>query len=345
MGIILVVDDEESIQRLFLQRFRNEIKEGGVSLFFAHDGEEALEQLLAHPEIDCVISDINMPKMDGITLLEKIKEQYPQIRTIMISAYGDMPNIRLAMNRGAFDFLTKPIDFSDLKLTVTKTLGEVEKLKHSVKQSAENQVLRRYVNPALYQSFDQTDERPAQKIEATVGFIDICGFTRLSEILDAEVMRNLVNLYFDIIAQETLRFGGAIDKYIGDAAMVVFEGVDQLARAVQMSLAVCERLLPYQSQQMAEGHNYPPVSVGLNRGVMISGDFGSHTIKRFDFTVIGDPVNVAARVETLAGPGEILLPANWFEELEKKFMLERLGAFKVYNKKTPLEVIKVISTL
>ncbi|NNM55148.1 MAG: response regulator [Spirochaetales bacterium] len=345
MGKILVVDDEESIQRLFLQRFRQEVKEGSLEFFFALDGEEALAQLSEKPDVDCVISDINMPKMDGITLLEKIKELYPLTRTIMISAYGDLPNIRSAMNRGAFDFLTKPIDFSDLKLTLKKTLAEVQKLRHSIRLSAENQVLRRYVNPALYQTFDPEAERNAQKVEATVGFIDICGFTRLSEFIEPEVMRSLVNLYFDIIAQETLKYGGAIDKYIGDAAMVIFEGTDQLARAVMMALNVCERLIPYQSQEMSPSQPYPAVSVGLNKGIMISGDFGSQTIKRFDFTVIGDPVNVAARVETLAGPGEIFLPAAWSKELSSKFRLEHQGAFKVYNKKVPLEVIKVISVL
>ena len=119
---ILVVDDEPDLERLMLQRMRRDIRAGLYKFVFAHNGVEALDRLKEQPDIDLVLSDINMPKMDGLTLIEQIPKVQPDIRSVIISAYGDMKNIRTAMNRGAFDFVTKPIDFDDLKLTISRTL-------------------------------------------------------------------------------------------------------------------------------------------------------------------------------------------------------------------------------
>ena len=119
---ILVVDDEPDVQPLFMQRMRREIRAGRYELVFAQNGVEALEMLNQDSGIDMVITDINMPKMDGLTLLEQIPSVDPNIRSIIISAYGDMKNIREAMNRGAFDFVTKPLDFEDLQVTIERTL-------------------------------------------------------------------------------------------------------------------------------------------------------------------------------------------------------------------------------
>ena len=119
---ILVVDDEPDLERLVRQRMRRDIRAGRYSFVFARDGVEALELLAQSPDIDMVLSDINMPKMDGLTLLAQIPSVDPNIRAVIVSAYGDMKNIRTAMNRGAFDFITKPIDFDDLRVTIERTL-------------------------------------------------------------------------------------------------------------------------------------------------------------------------------------------------------------------------------
>ena len=119
---ILVVDDEPDLERLVLQRMRREIRRRQYEFVFAHNGVEALDRLGQDRSIDLVISDINMPKMDGLTLLERIPDVHPDVRSVIVSAYGDMKNIRTAMNRGAFDFVTKPIDFGDLRVTIERTL-------------------------------------------------------------------------------------------------------------------------------------------------------------------------------------------------------------------------------
>ena len=119
---ILVVDDEPDLEPLMLQRMRRSIRAGRYNFLFAHNGLEALEVLQQEEDIDMVLSDINMPQMDGLTLLEQIPKVDPNVRSVIISAYGDMKNIRTAMNRGAFDFVTKPLDFEDLQVTIERTL-------------------------------------------------------------------------------------------------------------------------------------------------------------------------------------------------------------------------------
>ncbi len=123
---ILVVDDEPDLERLVRQRMRREIRSGSFEIGFARNGVEALEQLASNGPYDLVLSDINMPRMDGLTLLEQIPQVDPNVRAVIVSAYGDMKNIRTAMNRGAFDFVTKPIDFADLRVTIDRTLRNLE---------------------------------------------------------------------------------------------------------------------------------------------------------------------------------------------------------------------------
>src|SRR5580692_8326648 len=128
---ILVVDDEPDLEALVLQKFRKQIRDGALTFMFAHDGVEALQSIEKHPHVDMVVSDINMPRMDGLSLLQKLQEAEDKKSTIIVSAYGDMSNIRTAMNRGAFDFLTKPIDFGDLEMTIAKTVRHVEMMREA----------------------------------------------------------------------------------------------------------------------------------------------------------------------------------------------------------------------
>ena len=132
---ILSVDDELDLELLLTQYFRRKIRKGEYEFFFAHNGLEAIQMLLQHPDIDIVLSDINMPEMDGLTLLKKIKDRNnPALKVIMVSAYGEMSNIRQAMNNGAFDFATKPIDLEDLERTIEKAQAEIEYIKQTQRE-------------------------------------------------------------------------------------------------------------------------------------------------------------------------------------------------------------------
>ena len=141
---ILVVDDEPQFERLVLQRFRRQLRAGAFEFVFANNGKTALQVLAEQPDIQAVLSDINMPEMDGLELITTIHAEYPMLRVVIVAAYGDMHNIRQAMNQGAFDFVTKPIDFANLEATIKKTLREVEvihKAKEAEKLALKNEQL------------------------------------------------------------------------------------------------------------------------------------------------------------------------------------------------------------
>ena len=132
---ILSVDDEQDLEALLTQYFRRKIRKGEYEFSFAHNGLEALRMMLDHPDFDIILSDINMPEMDGLTLLTKINEmRNPALKCIIVSAYGDMENIRTAMNHGAFDFATKPIDMEDLERTIEKAVEQISFIKEAQKE-------------------------------------------------------------------------------------------------------------------------------------------------------------------------------------------------------------------
>ena len=212
MNKILVVDDEQDLEVLIKQKLRKQIREGKYQFVFASDGLEALTIINNDASIQTILSDINMPRLDGLSLLLKLNEINPLIKTVILSAYGDMDNIRTAMNRGAFDFLCKPINFEDLEITIDKTLEYVNQLQSTVKAIRENNILKMYVDPTVLQYMTRSefanDVTVNETIEATVAFIDICGFTTIAENEAPDVIVKLLNKYFDIIVKVITNFSG-----------------------------------------------------------------------------------------------------------------------------------------
>src|SRR6201989_2657947 len=159
---ILAVDDEPDFELLIKQRFRQRIRKGDLAFRFARHGEEALAVLAEEPDIGLLLLDINMPVMDGLTLLSELRAQRSELRAVIVSAYGDMANIRTAMNRGAFDFVTKPIDMADRALTTRKTIDEIAKLREVRRQRDEAQRTRtnlaRYFSPRLVEVLAEQEE-------------------------------------------------------------------------------------------------------------------------------------------------------------------------------------------
>lgn len=131
---ILVVDDEPDLEIMISQKFRKQVREKEMVFEFAANGTAALLKLEAQPDMHVILTDINMPEMDGLTLLGKVREQYPLIKTVIVSAYGDMSNIRSALNRGAFDFVTKPLDFTDLDITLNKAIHEAHAFQRAAQE-------------------------------------------------------------------------------------------------------------------------------------------------------------------------------------------------------------------
>lgn len=344
MSKILVVDDEPDLEVLIKQKFRKQIREKEYEFYFAENGKEALTRIVENPEVDIVLSDINMPEMDGLTLLSKLSESSPLIKSVIVSAYGDMENIRTAMNRGAFDFITKPINFEDLTLTMEKTLKHARHIKETLQAIKENNILKMYVDENVLNFMGSREYESTimanETIEATVIFIDICGFTSISETAPADTVVTMINSYFDEMVKEIMNQNGYIDKFIGDAIMAVFRGEFHLDRAIDAALAVCEKInsLPPVGDTL---QFKPKVSIGIKSGEMISGNIGSASLKRLDYTVIGDTVNTAARLQDAAKENQIIICETCYEKVKESFKCEKVGSITLKNKSKPLTIYEV----
>lgn len=345
MTTILVVDDEKDLEALIKQKFRKHIREKRYEFVFAENGFDALAKLDDHRGIDIVLSDINMPEMDGLTLLSKLSEQRPLLKAVIVSAYGDMENIRTAMNRGAFDFVTKPINFDDLIITIEKTIDHSQQIKRTLQAIKENNILKMYVDENVL-NFMNTHEFETtllanETIEATVMFIDICGFTKISETATPDTVVTMINTYFDVMVKEIVDQRGFIDKFIGDAVMSVFRGDYHLDRAIDAALAVRNQMSALPRIQDLEGFQ-PKVSIGIKSGEMISGNIGSADLKRLDYTVIGDVVNTAARFQDLAKENQIVICESCYQKVKEAFRCGKLGEITVKNKEKPIAVYEVL---
>jgi class 3 adenylate cyclase/FixJ family two-component response regulator len=341
---ILVVDDEEDMEILIRQKFRNKIRNGEYEFVFASNGKEALDKLQHQDDVDVVLSDINMPVMDGLTLLSKLNEQHSLLKAVMVSAYGDMANIRTAMNRGAFDFITKPVDFGDLEMTIEKTYRYVVQVRETLMAIKENNILRMYVDETVVNFMSsrefETSLMANETIEATVAFIDICSYTSISEHETPDNVIRFLNSYFDVMVKEIIDHGGYIDKFIGDAIMAVFRGDSHLDRAIAACLAARAAIaaLPPQSEAIAYK---PDVSIGINSGEMISGNIGSSSLRRLDYTVIGDSVNTAQRLQSAAEPGQILITESSWNQVKGTFECQKIGEVVLKNKTDALTLYEV----
>ena len=303
---ILVVDDEPDLEGLIVQRFRRQIRDGSVSFLFAHDGVEALAMLDGNRDVDMVLSDINMPRMDGLSLLGKLQEGEENLSTVIVSAYGDMANIRTAMNRGAFDFVTKPIDFTDLETTIAKTVRHVGILREARRRqlAAEraHASLSRYFSPNLAErlaSDGQTIDLGGHRREIATLFTDITGFTTLVETLDPELLEPLLNDYLGSMTEIVFAHDGTVAKIVGDALHVLFgapgEQPDHATRAIMCSLALDAFAREFRQRWNDRGVALGKTRIGVHAGPAIVGNFGGSRF--FEYTAYGDTINVAARLE------------------------------------------------
>jgi adenylate cyclase len=345
MTKILVADDEADLEMLIKQKFRRQIREHEYEFVFAANGCEALEKLKENTDVDVVLSDINMPEMDGLTLLTELSSLSPLIKAVIVSAYGDMDNIRTAMNRGAFDFLCKPVNFDDLEVTMKKTIHHVQQLRQTLEAIKENNILRMYVDETVLNFMNRREFESSlmenDTVEATAVFVDICSFTTISEHESADTVVKMLNRYFDVMVKEIIAQNGYVDKFIGDAVMAVFRGDYHLDRAIEACLAVRSAVekLPGHENEISF---MPKVSIGINSGEMISGNIGSATLRRLDYTVVGDVVNVAQRLQSVAKEGQILINESCYEKVKESFHCNKIGEVALKHKKNPMTVYEVL---
>ena len=304
---ILVVDDEPDLETLVRQKFRRQIRSGEFEFLFAEDGEAALTQLGNNVDVDIVLSDINMPRMDGLTLLRRIHDLDKELRAVIVSAYGDMANIRTAMNLGAFDFVTKPIDFEDLELTINKTITDLGKLReaHRLREAAEQAraKLSRYFSPNLVQQLVESPESlnlGGERRNLAFVFTDLTDFTTLVETLEPLLIVSLLNEYLDAMTKIVFRHGGTVDKVVGDAVHAMFGAPlaqpDHADRAIACAMEMDEFAEAFRKQNNAGGIPLGVTRIGVHTGPAIVGNFGGEQF--FDYTAHGDAINTTARLES-----------------------------------------------
>jgi adenylate cyclase len=303
---ILVVDDEPDLEALVLQKFRKQIRDGVVSFVFAHDGIEALASIEAHPHVDMVVSDINMPRMDGLSLLAKLQEAEDKKSTIIVSAYGDMSNIRTAMNRGAFDFLTKPIDFGDLEMTIDKTIRHVEMMREARRRQAEAErahaSLSRYFSPQIASRLAAVGDGNGMEVhrrEVAAIFTDVTSFTSLVENTEPEVLSALLNEYMGSMTEIVFEHEGTVAKVMGDGIQILFNAPgdqpDFATRAVACAHDLDSCAMAFRERWLAKGVNFGVTRIGVHAGPVLVGNFGGNRF--FDYTAYGDTINTASRLE------------------------------------------------
>ncbi|WP_298245265.1 adenylate/guanylate cyclase domain-containing protein [uncultured Bradyrhizobium sp.] len=351
---ILFVDDEPDLEALVLQKFRRQIREGQLALVFARDGLEALESLEQNPHVDMVVSDINMPRMDGLSLLAKLQETEDKKSTIIVSAYGDMSNIRTAMNRGAFDFLTKPIDFADLEATIGKTIRHIEMLRDVRRRQMEAErahaALSRHFSPELAKRLAAGGDGEGIEVQwrdvATI-FTDITGFTSLVETAPPETLGRLLNEYVGGMTEVVFAHEGTVAKIIGDAIQVLFNAPgdqpDYATRAVACAHELDTWAQDFRARQSAMGITFGATRIGIHAGPALVGNFGGNRF--FDYTAYGDSINIAARLEAANKHlGTRICVSASVAEAAENFQGRPVGELMLRGRSEPLRAFEPLPT-
>ncbi len=323
---VLILDDEPDMELLVRQRFRRQVRDGTYELYFAHDGQEGLDELRRRPDIDVVLTDLNMPGMDGLTFLSRVPEVNPLVRVVVVSAYGDMSNIRSAMNHGAFDFLGKPVDFDDLQRTIAKCGAHVTTLRSALHAQEENGILRTLVGQRmadrLVAAVRAVETIRHEAIDASVVFMGHCGCDEVLQREAPDVVFRHFNEHFDFLVPEISARGGTVTRFVGPIAMAVFDGPDHLSRALDACLEIRDWMSTHDTGRSSSASETCGVAFGLDAGTIMTGGIGSITLGRLEHVYIGDPVTTAAQLFAAARKGEVLVSGQIGETIASAYVCE-----------------------
>jgi adenylate cyclase len=347
---ILVVDDEPDLEALVLQKFRWQIRDGAVTFMFAHDGIEALQSLEQNPHVALIVLDINMPRMDGLSLLQKLQEADDKKSTVIVTAYGDMRNIRTAMNRGAFDFLTKPIDFTDLQMTIEKTLHHVEMMgeyrRRQVQAERARESLKRFLPPQLAELIVSSEELlESHRRKITVVFCDLRGFTAFSETAEPEEVMGVLQEYYAAMWRLISQFEGTLEHIAGDGLMVFFNDPmpcpDASARAVRMAVAMRQSMEELGQAWAKLGYKLD-FGIGIAEGYATLGKIGF--AGQFNYSAVGSVTNLAARLCAEALGRQILISQRVYASVNHLVEVEPVpGEFLLKGFLKPVQAYNVLA--
>lgn len=342
---LLVVDDEEDIEALFRGRFRKELRRGDYVLSFSSDPIQALKMVDENPDLEVLITDLNMPQMNGLELLTEVAKFQRPLKTIVLTAYNDLGNIRAAMMRGAFDFQVKPLDVEDLQATISKAVAMVRQLqdgeearRHASELARQNRrvedIFGRYVSEEVKAHLLACPEghQGGERRTLTVLMADIRGFTRMSETLSPEGVVQVLNGYLARATDVILRWNGTINEILGDGLLVFFgapisDGIatqHAVAAALELQLAMNELNASHREQGLPE----LAIGIGVHTGEAVVGTIGSR--RRQKYTAIGKNVNLVARIEAHTVGGQVLVSDSAYGEICD--IASTLGSFQVQVK-------------
>ncbi len=328
MNGLLVVDDEEGVRRAVQKALGKE----NYEVFLAPSGNEAITIVKEHPaEIAICISDFKMPGLDGLQTLAAIGSINPDITRIMLTGYATLEGAIAATNEGIDGFLTKPFDNVELRAKVREYF-----VRKRLKQFVSTQVLQQLqINPA---------HLTPRKQVATLLFIDIRGFTALTEKHDPqEWALFLSDNYFSPLGEIVFQNNGTLDKHIGDGIMAIYgapiAAEDDALRAVRSAVEMRAKMQEINAQY--EVDYQLPIAIGVHSGEVVVGMFGS--ARKREYTALGHNVNVAARLEQMAAPNQILISPQTYEMVQSHVEVARLEPIMVKGLAEPMQVYNVLS--
>ena len=344
---LLIVEDNPD-----MRNFLTFLLQESYTVHTAENGEEGLHKARElHP--DLIVSDVMMPVMNGYEMTQKIKEDEDLKRTpvLMLTAKAEIANKIEGLEYGADDYLTKPFNSKEL-LTRIKSLLKINMLQRELldlNQNLEAKVreqldtimkgdeLKRYLPPQLVDSIVKGEKHVTfenERRKLTIFFSDIKGFTETTDSMEAEELSQLLNEYLTEMTKIAHKYGGTIDKFIGDAIMIFFGAPesttekDQALRSVRMAIEMQEKMRELKNKWFKSGIEYPlEIRIGINTGTATVGNFGAED--RLSYTAIGGQVNLASRLEGLCNPGGILISHSTWAQVEEEIPCKLRGKVKV----------------
>ena len=328
MNGLLFIDDEEGVRRSILRALKKE----PYKTYAAENGKEGIEFIRQNiSEIVTVISDYKMPGLDGLETLSIIGSINPEITRIILTGYATMEAAIMATNEGIDGFLTKPFDNIELRAKI----HEINVRKH----------LKQFVSEQVYKEIAASHVALTPKFhEVAILFSDIRGFTKMSQEVSPEAIAAFLNnSYFSPMGEIAYKHNGTVDKHIGDSIMVIFGSPvahsDDAVRAVRSAIAIQRKAKEIDSSLSNQDGLRLKIGIGISTGKVFSGILGS--LRKKEFTSIGMAVNIAARLESMAGEGEILINESTFKKIEGRIDVEPLPPAIFKGISEPVKVYRI----
>jgi class 3 adenylate cyclase len=336
-ALILAVDDEPATRAL-LQKL---LKRQGYDVVEAADGRSAMHAVAEHqPDLVCL--DVMMPVTGGIEVCQQLRAQpeYAGLPILLLTALDRPEDKARGLEAGANDFLSKPFDESELSarlrsLLRTKALQDrlADLLGRFVSESVAAEVLRDPFSVTL-----GGDRRYVSSL-----FADVRGYTAMASDQSPEATLDLLNRYLTVVSDAVEQYGGTVADFLGDGVVAFFGAPvihpDDPERAVRAALAIQDAVMRLEIPSM-EGVRLH-VGVGITSGEVIAGNVGSE--RRMHYTVVGDPVNVASRLQTAAGPGQILVDEVTHEQVRDLVLSQDLGSLRLAGKSDWVRAFNVLA--